>query len=205
MRNKDEILQKLEGLHTIETAMKTLGMKRQSTLNLVSKLKKEQYVTTSGGGKRKRLYKITMRKQRPRDPGMFDIINKYSPHMKLAEWYDHQVHGVYGPEEALIDAIETQSFRVILASLHLFRHIKDWKKLYKLANERNCWNKVGALYDVARLIVDKITHHLFKSKKYRKTYLIKDYPTHEKRFIPIEKRWGVTIPFSMADFDKVIG
>lgn len=201
MRNKDEILQKLEGLHTIETAMKTLSMKRQSTLNLLSKLKKEQYVTTSGGGKRKRLYKITMRKQRPRDPGMFDIINKYSPHMKLAEWYDHQVHGVYGPEEALIDAIETQSFRVILASLHLFRHIKDWKKLYKLANERDCWNKVGALYDVARLVLDKIQQKVLRPIKAGKVYLIKNYPTKEDFIRPIERKWNVAISFRRGDFD----
>lgn len=205
MRNKDELLRKLEGLHTIETAMQALGMKRQSTLNLLSKLKKEQYVTTSGGGRQKRLYKVTMRKQRPRDPGMFDIINKYSPHMKLAEWYDHQVHGIYGPEEALIDAIETQSFRVILASLHLFKHIKDWKKLYKLANEHDCWNKVGALYDVARLVIAKVRHHLLKPVKHHKVYLIKNYPTYESRFLKFEKKWFVKIPFSMADFNKVIG
>ncbi|MBS3138443.1 hypothetical protein J4207_01930 [Candidatus Woesearchaeota archaeon] len=169
MRNKDEILWKLEGLHTIETAMKTLSMKRQSTLNLLSKLKKEQ--------------------------------NKYSPHMKLAEWYDHQVHGVYGPEEALIDAIETQSFRVILASLHLFRHIKDWKKLYKLANERDCWNKVGALYDVARLVLDKIQQKVLRPIKAGKVYLIKNYPTKEDFIRPIERKWNVAISFRRGDFD----
>ncbi|HLC67078.1 MAG TPA: hypothetical protein VJK52_05560, partial [Candidatus Nanoarchaeia archaeon] len=120
--NQDEILRKLEGLHTVETVMKTLNITRQSALNLLSRLKKQQHVTTSGGGKQVRFYKIMMRKQLPRVPGMFDIINKYSPHMKLAPWYDHQVHGPYGPEEALIDAIQTKSFRVILASLRLFNH-----------------------------------------------------------------------------------
>jgi len=97
-----ELLWKLEGLHTVETAAEKLGITRQATLNLLCRLKKEQHVTVSGGGKIKRIYKITIRKQLPRVPGMFDIINKYSPHMKLNPWYDHQVHGRYGPEEALI-------------------------------------------------------------------------------------------------------
>src|SRR3989344_8376183 len=148
---KDEILWKLEGLQTVETVMEKLSITKQSAINLLSKLKKEQHVTVQGGGRLKRLYKITMRKQLPRVLGMFDIINKYSPHMKLAPWYDHQVHGRYGPEEALIDAIQTENFRVILASLRLFNHIKDWPRLYKLAKERDCWPKVGALYDVARM------------------------------------------------------
>ena len=128
MSNKtNEILWKLEGLQTVETVAEELNLTRQSAINLLSKLKKQGNVTVSGGGKQIRLYKITIRKQRERALGMFDIINKYSP-MKLSPWYDHQVHGIYGPEEALIDAIQTKSFRAILASLRLFSHIKDWKK-----------------------------------------------------------------------------
>ncbi len=78
IRNLNEILWKIEGLQTVETAAKELNLSRQSAINLLSKLKKMEYVTVSGGGKQKRLYKITMRKQRKRKPGMFDIINKYS-------------------------------------------------------------------------------------------------------------------------------
>src|SRR3989344_439354 len=148
--HKDEILWKLEGLQTVETVMEKLSITRQSAINLLSRLKKEQHVTVQGGGKVKRLYKITMRKQLPRVPGMFDIINKYSPHMKLAPWYDHQVHGEYGPEEALVDAIETESPRVILASMRLFAHITDWKKLHRLVGYGFGWQKIGALYDVAK-------------------------------------------------------
>ena len=133
---QDDVLKTLEGLHTIETVAEALNIKNQSALNLISKLKKQGYVTTRGGYKQKRLYKIT--KQRKRDKGMFDIINKYSP-MKLAPWYDHQVHGAYGPEEALIDALQTQSFRAILASMKLFNHITDWPKLYNLAKKKDCW------------------------------------------------------------------
>jgi len=200
-----EILRKLEGLHTIETIVKELGITRQSALNLISKLKKQGYVTTTGGGRQKRLYKITMKKQRKREKGMFDIINKYSPNMKLMHWYDHQVHGEYGPEEALIDAIETKSFRAILASLRLFNHITDWPKLYNLAKKRNAWQKVGALYDLSKKYfrVRKIPKKYLQKKFAKKQYLIKRYQTKEKKFVEIEKKWNTPIPFRRGDLEKV--
>src|SRR3989338_8349173 len=194
LKQLDEIMWTLEGLHTVETAAEALHLTKQSTLNLLSKLKKKGYVTTSGGGKQKRLYKISMKKQRPRDPGMFDIINKYSP-MKIAPWYDHQVHGQYGPEEALIDAIQTQSFRVILASLRLFNHIKDWKKLYQLAKQKDCWQQVGALYDVARMFfrVMKMTgrYTTLKFKVWKQLTKLK-----KKNFPEIASKWHIFIPFN---------
>ena len=122
--NRNELLLELEGLQTVETIIDKLNLSRQSVINLMSKLKKEGYVTSSGGGKQVRIYKISARKQRKREKGMFDVINKYSP-MKLMPWYDHQVHGIYCPEEALVDAIRTDSFRVILASTRLFNNITN--------------------------------------------------------------------------------
>ena len=202
--DQEEVLRKIEGLQTIETVAESLNIKKQSALNLISKLKKQGYVATSGGRQQKRLYKITARKQRKRDLGMFDIINRYSP-MKLAPWYDHQVHGHYGPEEALIDAIQTQSFRVILASLRLFNHITDWPKLYKLAKEKECWQKVGALYDVARLYFRINTMPLrYQNQKFiKKQYLIKRYNTTEKKYNSIKNKWNVEIPLQAGDIRKV--
>jgi hypothetical protein len=203
MRQK-EMLWELEGLHTVETVEKTLNITRQSAINLLSKLKKQGHVTVKGGGRIIRIYKITMRKQLPRQNGMFDIINKYSP-MKLAPWFDHQVHGHYGPEEALIDAIQTESFRVILASMRLFGHITDWPKLYTLAKKRDCWQKVGALYDVARLHfrVKRMPEKYYVMEIKNKKFLIKNYPTKEPTFFPIEKKWHVPIPFRKGDMLKV--
>ncbi len=205
--NRDQLLLRLEGLHTVETAAEALQMKPQSALNLLSRLKKQGYVSVSGGGKRKRLYKITPYKQRSRHPGMFDIINKYSPHMKLQPWYDHQVHGPYGPEEALIDAVHTQSFRVILASLRLFSHITDWRKLYRLAKEKNCWQKIGALHDVARLFfrVKKMPARFAPLRERKKMYLIYPYKTTDALFATIQKKWRVYIPFRRNDLGKVMG
>ena len=202
MRNKEEILQKIEGLQTIETIAETLKIKRQSAINLVSKLKKMGNTTLYMGGSKKRIYRITIRKQRKREVGVFDIINKYSP-MKIQPWFDHQVHGKYGAEDALIDAIETKSFRMILASLRLFNHITDWPKLYKLAKEKNCWNKVGALYDTARLFfrVRKMPkkYSSIKQKRWQTLTQLKKI-----NFPDIADKWQVYIPFNKKDVEAVI-
>ena len=199
----EDVLRKLEGLHTVKTAADALGMGRQSAINLLSKLKKEGHVTVSGGGKQPRLYKVTMRKQRPRDTGMFDIINRYSP-MKLAPWFDHQVHGHYGPEDAIVDAVQTQSFRAILASMRLFNHITDWPRLYRLAVEKGVWQKVGAVYD--------ITRQFLKVKKQPKKYERKQDPYEQwqplsqlrkKNFPKIAEKWHVYIPFNNKDIEAV--
>src|SRR3989344_3475286 len=198
-----EILKTLEGLQTIDTAAEALHMKKQSTLNLMVKLKKERYATVSGGGKQKRIYKITTTRQLPRVPGMFDILNKYNPNFKLNPWYDHQVHGPYGPEEALIDAIQTKSFRVILASLRLFNHITDWSKLYKLAKEKDCWPQVGTLHDVAQLFfrVRKLPSSYAKGNGKHQGFLTREYETTESAFLPVAQKWNVPIPFRWRDID----
>ena len=199
----ENMLLKLEGLHTVGTAAAIAKLSRQSTINLLSKLKKEGYVTVSGGGKQPRLYKVTTRKQRPRSPGMFDIINKYSP-MKLAPWYDHQVHGTYGPEEALVDALQTQSFRAILASMRLFNHITDWPKLYRLANEKGVWVKLMALYDVARMFIrvkrmqDSYLHGKVQQGKWQAFTQLR-----KLNFPEIAMKWRVYIPFNPKDMEAI--
>lgn len=204
---QQELLRKLEGLHTVETVAEALNINKQSVLNLLTKLKKQEYVTVQGGGRVKRFYLITMRKQHKRDPGMFDIINKYSPHMKLNPWYDHQVHGVYTVEDALIDAIETKSFRAILASLHLFKHITNWPKLYQLAKQKSDWRKVGALYDVARMFL-KVRKMPDKYRTPYKSailsYLIPPYETKEQDFYTVRNKWHVEIPFKLGDIRNTI-
>ena len=203
---EEKLLRKLEGLHTVETVMDELGINRQSTLNLLSKLKKEQHLTISGSGRRKRLYKITMRKQLPRLPGMWDILNRYNPNFQLNPWYDHQVHGRYTVEDVIVDAIETKSFRIILATLRLFNYVTNWPRLYQRAKEKSSWQKVGALYDVARMFfkVRKMPER-YRREKYR----IWDYLFDSKDQIkdslltPISMKWKIPLPFRIGDFRKV--
>jgi len=198
-----EVLSKIEGLQTIETIRKELNLTKNSALNLVSKLKKEGYITTQGGGKQVRLYTVTTKKQRKRKQGMYDILNKYSKNLKLAEPYDHQVHGTYEVEDALIDAIKTESFRTILVSLNLFKHIINWPKLYRLAKENNCWQKVGALHDVAKTV--------FRVRKMPKKYQPEKFTKkvrltllkNKDNFPKIQNKWGVYIPFNKYDLREL--
>ena len=199
---KNDALMELEGLQTVETAMEKLGISKQATINLLSRLKKEGHVTANGGGKQKRIYKVTMTKQRKRSLGMFDIINKYSP-MKILPWYDHQVHGNYGAEEAIIDAIETQSFRVILASMRIFNHVNDWPKLYALAKEKGVWQKVGALYDLAKLHF-RVRKMPEKYSGYEPVTWMHITKLHNRNNFPtIQKKWKVFIPFNEKDMGSI--
>lgn len=200
-KKKMELLRRIEGLHTIKTLAKELGIAEQSALNLVTKLRKEHYVTVRGGGKKVRLYNISMRKQLPRVPGMYDIINKYSP-MKIASSYDHQVHGKYGVEDALIDAIETKNFRIILASLRLFSHVKDWRKLNALAKKRDCVQQVGALYDVARTRL-RIGRSMIKPVQ-KKIFWKRLSRLQKNNFPTIATKWRVYIPFNEKDLEEII-
>ena len=199
-----ELLRKIEGWHTPETLASDLNIKRQSAINLISRLKKEGYVKTMIGGRRKRIYMIKARKQRERDPGMFDIINKYSTKsMQLAEWYDHQVHGTYGPEEALIDALDTKSFRVILASMRLFNHVNDWPKPYALAKEKVVWQKVGALYDLAKFHF-RVRKMPEKYSGYEPVTWMHITKLHNRNNFPtIQKKWKVFIPFNEKDMGSI--
>ena len=201
--NQHDLLWKLEGLQTVETVMQELHIKKQSALNLLSRLKKAGHITISGGGRRKRLYKITLTKQRSRVPGMWDVLNKYNPHFQLNPWYDHQVHGTYGVEEVLVDAVQKKSFRIALASLRLFQHVKDWKKLRHLAKEKDCWQQIGALYDVARMFfkVRKMPERYRKEK-----FLVWRFLSQlkKKNFPSVSEYWRVYIPFNQNDIREVV-
>ncbi|MDP3640096.1 MAG: helix-turn-helix domain-containing protein [Nanoarchaeota archaeon] len=203
IRNQYDLLWRLEGLHTVETVAEELGMSRQSALNLLSQLKKAGHVTVSGSGRRKRLYKVTLTKQWPRVPGMWDVLNRYNPNFQLNPWYDHQVHGVYEVEEVIIDAVQTKSFRIVLATLRLFQHVKDWKKLHRLAKEKGCWQQIGALYDVARLFlkVRKMPERYRKEKFHIWKFLSQ---LKKKNFPSIAEYWRVYVPFNKNDIRGVV-
>ena len=49
----------IEGKYTVETFAKKQGLGRQSAINLLSKLKKQGFIYTTGGGNQKRIYTIS--------------------------------------------------------------------------------------------------------------------------------------------------
>lgn len=183
----------IEGLWTAELLAEELGYTRQSTINFLSKLKKQGHVTATGN--KKRLYKITARKQLPRKPGMYDILNKYNPNFQIMPPFDHQAHYDYQVENALVDAVKTKNFRVLLATLKLFNNVKNWKKLYSLAKENDVWQEIGALYDVAKLFfrVRKMPEK-YRKNTFRKWKLL---TTIKKDYFPkIANQWKIYIPFN---------
>jgi hypothetical protein len=141
-----------EGKYTIETFAKKQDLSRQSALNLLSKLKKQGFVKTSGGGNQKRIY--TLSKTPRKEPnGFFSLLNKYSPE-KISPSFEHHIYGKYSAERAIIDGILFQStkkdIRIRNAMFYLFWHIKNWKLLFDLAKKEGVVNEVHKLYNDAR-------------------------------------------------------
>lgn len=137
-----------EGKYTVETFAKKYQLQRQSAINLLSKLKQKGLVTTSGGGRQKRIYTITAKPQEKTN-GFYDIVNKYSPE-KLIPKFKHKVIGHYTVEHAIIDGIQIGDVRTLQSTHHLFNHITNWKRLFDLAKQRNCTRQVYEEYKKAR-------------------------------------------------------
>ena len=138
----------MEGKYTLETFAQKNNLTKQSALNHLSKLKKKGFVTVSGGGRQKRIYKISKTSQRPTN-GFYDLVNKYSPE-KLVPKFKHHIRGRYTVEMAIIDGVLIGDVRTLSATEHLFRHVNNWKRLFTLARKHKVVGKVHQLYQQAR-------------------------------------------------------
>jgi DNA-binding PadR family transcriptional regulator len=156
----------MEGKYTLETFAEKNNLTKQSALNLLSKLKKQGLVQTSGGGKQKRLYTIT-KTPKKESKGFFYIINKFSPE-KIHPLFEHNVYGRYDVEKAIIDGILLQkkqkNIRIRRATYYLFNHVKNWKKLFDNAKKNNVTKELLQIYEEAR----KTTKCRTMPKKYEK-------------------------------------
>lgn len=200
-----KLLERLEGIQTIETIMKNLDVKRKTAIDYVSILKTEGYVKTKQIQNHKKVYYIEF-ENKLGGQSYVELINKYSP-IKLSE---NKIYKIYGKrltiEEALVNAIGSRSSRVIIASLILFKNMKNWKLLYQLAKEKGLTREVCALYDLARKIM--------KTRKMDLKYLNNSLPNKGDKFkeiIPhfkskdyndIENKWKVYLPFNKADLEE---
>lgn len=205
--NQEQILQLIRGKQTIESLEEILQLKKSTILNRLVELRKKGYVQTNRGSNGKRMYTISTKKF-PQGEGMFTVINKYSK-MKLIPHFVHIVRGKYGPEEAIIDAISFKDFRVLQASLWLFNHISQWKRLHELARKKQIETVVGALYDTARLVIrtrkmpENIYRSLLRKKTRKKIILLSHLQTNDPRVLKIEQKWNVIMPFARADLEDM--
>ena len=140
-----------QGKYTVETFARKQNLSRQSAINTLSRLKKRGYVHVSGGGSQLRIYQISKLPQQPTN-GFYDIANRYSTE-KLFPLFQHRVIGRYTIEHAIIDGIRIGDARTLEATMHLFRHVTNWKRLMDLAKKHRCASEVQRLYKKAR---DKI-------------------------------------------------
>jgi hypothetical protein len=193
----------LLGKQTLQTVMELTDLNRNMAIKKIHELRKKSYLRTSGGGKQLRIYDISqVPKKDFGNPVLYETINKYSS-IKLAILYEHRVHGKeLTIEEALVEAVKSRIFRIILASLALFQHIKDWSNLYRLAKKNNIRQQMGALYDIARKtfrvkrMSKKTRNALLKSAKI-KIQIIKNLKS--KDFLEIQKLWKTDVPFNKSD------
>lgn len=199
-----QIAKRLEGLQTASSISKMMGISRRTAVNYVSLLRKKGLVETIRGARKIRRYKISTVQKKEGGIDFYEILNKYSK-IKLAAPYPYRIHKKkVSVEEVLIRAIETERFRVILASLGLFAHVKNWPALGRLAKEKGIGRKIGALYDVARTIfkarrMDLRTRNSLLNSALKNKYIIKGLKSRD--FKDIENRWGVCIPFNKADLE----
>jgi len=197
-----ELLKKLSGVQTIPSVMSNLNVNRQKAIYYIHRLRKRGYVKTKKTSNNKRVYYISF-ENKLKGISYTDIINKYSP-IKVSSLEDYKIYGKQpSPEEALVYAIKSKDFRLLLASLSLFRKITNWPSLYKLLNTNILKRQAGALYDTAQ----RIMRTRKMAKRFRKNILPKEKEKYEfiidglksEDFKDIERLWRVYIPFNKED------
>ena len=199
-----QLLNKLKGIHTIESIARLLKVKKQKAVYYIYRLRKKGYVKTKRTSEGERVYEVSF-ENKLKGVNPIEIINRYSP-IKVFPTEDYQIYGKSPtPEETLSYAINSKDFRIILASLILFRKIKNWTHLYKLAKQSNIKRKICALYELTR----RITRTRKMPRKFRKNCLPKKNEKYEfiiqnlksENFKEIEKLWRVHIPFNIKDLE----
>ena len=200
-----ELAKKLEGLQTVDSIAKILDVSRRTAINYAWMLRKKGFAETMYGKRKIRMYSISPLKAfKAGYAGFYEFLNNnskikvYAPYMHRI--YDHKLNA----EEAIVRAIKTGDFRVVLSSLALFNKVKDWQYLSQLARKENIGRKVGALYDAARTIIktkkmDERTRKALLKSKTEDKFIIKNART--KDLTNIEKTWNVYLPFNKADLE----
>ena len=203
---KPDIAKKLEGLNTISTISRKLGVKKKTAINYVYELRKAGLVKTTRGKDKVRVYDIFPIKRADTGYlGLYDIINKYSP-VRVSKPYEHRVYEKMSIEEAIVRALETKDFRTILASIALFRHVKDWSGLYWHAKNKGMRRQAGALYDLSRKVIrvrrmDKRIERMLLNAKQEDRSIVP--AIRAKDFPEIEKKWRIYMPFRKGDLRRL--
>ena len=195
---KHELLKKIQGKQTLDTIAEKLNLTKNSAANLVSKLRKEGYLKSSGGGKQPRIYTISLKKNSSLENGMFDILATKTP-VKVVPPFTHKVKGKYKIEDAIVDLIKLNDIRILSGVVYLFNYVTDWAYLRRKASGIEA--RLGALYDFAskvrktRKMPANIRSALNRKKPKKIDYwILKNHPSE------MELKWNTTIPLKGEDY-----
>ena len=195
-----------EGLHTAESFAEELGISRQTAINYLHAMRREGMVSTERGARGRRLYSISpLRLREFGFPGLAETISADSP-LKLSspvrERSDHKIT----TEEAIAGAAASGDFRMVLASLPLFKKVSDWWGLYRFSRKLGVARQVGALYSLSRLLfrvksADRRVLALMKKARTKDNFVIKGMKSRD--FAELEKEWSISLPFSRSDLSRL--
>ncbi len=202
-----DLVQKLEGIYTLESIMAALKVDRSTAMNYISKLRKQGYVKTKRTSSGKRIYNIS-RLNKIGGKSYYEVLNQVSP-IRLSEAETYKVYGRdISYEETLVYALKTGKLRVVLSSLALFKHINNWTQLSELARKNSVQRQVCALYELARSIIKvrKVRKQFLKTclPKTDDTYLYIIPNLKSKDFIEIQQKWKVYLPFNKGDLQEYL-
>ena len=149
----------ISGLYTVESLQEEREISRQSAINILHKLKKQNRVELIGGSK-KRLYKIH-KQPIQKTNGMYRIINQ-TP-IKLYEDIKHYSYGKPpSVEQTIVDALSRHEVRYQMAVAFLINKITNWSKLFRQLKQKALEKDFMYVYNTAR--------KSFKTKKIPSKY-----------------------------------
>ena len=86
-----DIAKKLEGFQTVSTIAKTLNVKENTAINYAWLLRKKGYLTTRFGGKKRRVYWISLIRKKKKGYSFYNLLNE-NTRIKLAYREDYIIH-----------------------------------------------------------------------------------------------------------------
>ena len=199
-----ELLMKLQGIHSIESLMDILKVKKNKAIYYVFRLRKAGYVRTKKDKDNRRIYYISF-ENKLGGKSFIDIINENSP-VKVYSKQDYKIYGKTAKlEDALVFALKSGNLRTVLASLSLFKKIHDWSYLYHLSKPEKLNRKILALYELSRKIMKtrRISKRFMKNSlpKINEKYIYIIEKLKSDDFRDIEKKLKVYLPFNLKDLE----
>ena len=138
----------MNGIYTIHRIQTERNITRQSAINLVYRLHKQQKVRKSKSQRGPVVYRI-FPKPIPQSNGLYTYLDK-TP-IKLNPLFIHVVHGrPYTKEQAIVDAIWTNDLRHKMATVFLLKSKVHWTSLMQMLIKNNVLPQFRYIWQIAQ-------------------------------------------------------